>query len=60
MCILYLIVYNFTRFRCTENYTQDHFFGCDGVLLLLYASKTKTRPVYMLHARDIVHFLLND
>ena len=40
VCILDLVVYNFTRFRCAENSTL-HYKVCDGVLLHLQASKDK-------------------
>ena len=42
MCILYLIVYNFTRFRCAENHTPQDLFMCAvGVLSHSHSSKDR-------------------
>ena len=44
MCVLYLIVYNFTKFRCAENCTPQNHFRC---VMVCFCSCTpqKTRPV---------------
>ena len=46
MCILYIIVYNFTRFSCTENHTPQDHFRC---VMVCYRTRTpqKTRPATM-------------
>ena len=50
-CALYLIVYNFTRFRCAENHTSTHF-RCVMVCCRTHSTPQKTR------AADLNHILL--
>ena len=47
-CILYLIVYNFTRFRCAENCTQDHF----RCVMVCYRTRTPQKDKACLHGQE--------
>ena len=65
MCILYLIVYNFTRFRCAENGTpQDHFRCVMGYANALACMPQRTRPaiIFLPYLKSLLYlsFVLHD